>query len=175
MRDEYQQQDESDGDRQNTSGRNGRRATAAPAPLLPPLGSPGGLGRVRVAARASGEGCRAGRRPAARRAYRVDEEVPTDGFLAAFTIRSDFGTVVARGPGVLGIRVAEVNALAQLETMAADDVFVDALKQSASSLGDAVVHVVTNPVEVAKAVPGRRRAFLWTRHPECEDGNPEAG
>jgi hypothetical protein len=37
--------------------------------------------------------------------------------------------------------------------METSEVFVDALKSSASSFGDAVAHVVTNPVEVARAVP----------------------
>lgn len=85
--------------------------------------------------------------------YRVDDEAPTDGFLASYTLRSDFGTVVARGPGVLRMRIGEVDALAQLETMEAGDVFADALERSATSLGHSVVHVVTNPVEVAKGIP----------------------
>ena len=92
--------------------------------------------------------------------YRVDSEVSTDGFLASFTIRSDFGTVEARGPGVLRMRVAEVDALALLEKMAATDVFVDAMKRSVSSLGGAVVNVVTNPVEVAKGIPASVGRFF---------------
>ena len=44
--------------------------------------------------------------------YRVDDAVPTDGYLAAFTLKTDFGTVEARGPGVLRTRVAEVAAIA---------------------------------------------------------------
>lgn len=85
--------------------------------------------------------------------YRVDDAVPTDGFLASFTIRSDFGTIEARGPGVLRMRLGEVAALAELEKMENSEVFLDALKRSASSLGSAVVNVVTNPVEVAKGIP----------------------
>jgi hypothetical protein len=85
--------------------------------------------------------------------YRVDDEVPTDGYLATFTLRSDFGTVQARGPGALRLRVAEVGALGELEKMETSAVFADAVKRSASSLGSAVVNVVTNPVEVAKGIP----------------------
>ena len=85
--------------------------------------------------------------------YRVDDEVPTDGYLATFTLRSDFGTVQARGPGALRLRIAEVDALQELEKLESSAVFVDALKRSASSLGHAVVNVVTNPVEVAKGIP----------------------
>ena len=85
--------------------------------------------------------------------YRVDDEVPTDGYLATFTLRTDFGTVPVRGPGALRLRVAEVDALVELEKMEASDVFVDALKNSASSMGHAMINVVTNPVEVAKGIP----------------------
>ena len=92
--------------------------------------------------------------------YRVDSEAPTDGYLATFTLRTDFGTVQARGPGVLRMRVAEVEALAQLEKMEVSDVFVDALKRSAGSLGNSVVNLVTNPVEVAKAVPASVGRFF---------------
>lgn len=35
----------------------------------------------------------------------VDEQVPTDGLLARFTIRSDFGVFEAAGPGMLRVRV----------------------------------------------------------------------
>jgi len=85
--------------------------------------------------------------------YRVDDEVPTDGFLATFTIRSDFGTIKASGPGVLRLRIAEVDALEKLEKMETSDVFVDAMKRSASSLGSAVENLATNTAEVAKAIP----------------------
>ena len=47
--------------------------------------------------------------------YRIDETVPTDGLLATFTVRSDYGVFTARGPGMLGIRLGEVAGLRQLE------------------------------------------------------------
>lgn len=92
--------------------------------------------------------------------YRVDDEVSTDGYLATFTVRTDFGTVKARGPGSLGKCVAEVEALAALEKMKKSDVFADALKRSASSLGGSVANVVTNTAEVAKAVPASVGRFF---------------
>lgn len=44
--------------------------------------------------------------------FQVDEMVPTNGFLARFTLRSDVGTFEAHGRGMLQIRVAELAALA---------------------------------------------------------------
>jgi hypothetical protein len=92
--------------------------------------------------------------------YAVDAEVPTDGLLATFTIRSDFGPVEARGPGVLQVRIAEVEALARLTAMKKSDVFVASLQKSAQAVGQAVAGVVTNPVETAKAIPASVGRFL---------------
>ena len=92
--------------------------------------------------------------------YAVDAEVVTDGFLATYTIRSDFGKIEARGPGVLKMRLIEVQALARLKDMEKLDIFVDSLKKSASVIGGAVINVVTNPVEVVKSVPAGVGRFL---------------
>ena len=85
--------------------------------------------------------------------YAIDAELPTDGYLATYTIRSDFGTLQARGPGMLQVRIAEIDALSRLETMKKSEVFAESLKKSAGEIGDAVVNVVTNPVETARAIP----------------------
>jgi hypothetical protein len=55
--------------------------------------------------------------------FQVEPDVPTDGLLATFTIKSDFGTFVATGPGMLGIRVGEIHALEVLEKTEKSDIF----------------------------------------------------
>jgi hypothetical protein len=92
--------------------------------------------------------------------YAVDAEVPTDGLLATFTIRSDYGKIEARGPGVLRMRVAEVAALATLSEMEKSEIFKESLKKSAAALGGAAANVVTNTAEVAKAIPAGVGRFL---------------
>jgi hypothetical protein len=92
--------------------------------------------------------------------YAVDAEVSSDGLLATFTIRSDFGRIEARGPGVLKMRVAEVEALARLKEVSKTDVFVQSLGKSVAAVGGAVANVVTNTAEVAKAVPAGVGRFL---------------
>ena len=92
--------------------------------------------------------------------YAVDAEVPTDGLLATYTIRSDFGPIEARGPGMLKRRVAGVEAVARLREMKTTDVFIKSLSQSGKALGDAAINVVTNTKEVAKAVPAGVGRFL---------------
>ncbi len=47
--------------------------------------------------------------------YRIEETVPTDGFLMKFTIVSDFGTFIARSPGMAETRVKEIETLERLK------------------------------------------------------------
>ena len=92
--------------------------------------------------------------------YVVDADVASDGLLATYTIRSDFGKIAARGPGMLQVRVGEVEALARLAEMETLDVFVDSLGKSAAAVGGAVVNVVTNTAEVVQAIPDSVGRFL---------------
>jgi len=85
--------------------------------------------------------------------YQVDDAVPTDGFLATFTVRSDHGVFTARGPRMLEIRLGEVAAMRQLEAMSKSDVFVQGFKGSATELGQEVKQLVTNPVDTVKGIP----------------------
>ena len=85
--------------------------------------------------------------------YRVDDAVPTDGFLATYTVRSDYGVFTARGPGMLEIRLSEVSGLRQLEAISKSDAFVEGLKASATEFGGQVKQLVTNPVDTVKGIP----------------------
>jgi hypothetical protein len=92
--------------------------------------------------------------------FQVDEKVPTDGFLARFTIRSDFGTFEAHGREMLKIRVAEVAALEQLEQVSKSETFVKALGTTAMRPVKAAEQLVTKPAETVQALPsGVERLF----------------
>ena len=56
----------------------------------------------------------------------MDAQAPVKGFLARFTIRSDFGTFEAHGIHMLQVRVREVVALGQLEDMSKSKEFAQA-------------------------------------------------
>jgi hypothetical protein len=88
--------------------------------------------------------------------FQVDEMMPTDGFLARFTLRSDFGTFEAHGREMLRIRVVEVAALEQLDAVSKTEAFAKALGSAAVRPVKAVGQIITNPVETAKGVPGGR-------------------
>ena len=122
--------------------------------------------------------------------HTVDEAVPTDGFMARFTVRSDLGVFEAEGREMLAIRVAEVYAIARLDEVSRTKVFATAFKESAKGKYDAVRKVVDDPVDTARRVPagvGRffKKAFktakkgvdavgdeIEERRAEREEGEP---
>jgi len=85
--------------------------------------------------------------------FYVEDEVPTDGFLATFTIHSDFGTFVARGPGMLAFRVHEIGALRELDALAQGEVAKEGLKAELQDTGESLRILAERPVETAKGIP----------------------
>jgi hypothetical protein len=85
--------------------------------------------------------------------FQVDDRVPTDGLLGHFTLRSGFGTFVAPGRELLRIRIAELPAIQQLETTSQTDVFLQAAGNAAAKPVDAVVSLVTDPVQTLQGIP----------------------
>lgn len=85
--------------------------------------------------------------------FRVEERVPTDGLLAAFTIQSDFGEIKATGPGMLEIRLQEIKALEELEKIKTSDAFVAGVEKTAKDAGKAVSNIAEDPVGTVKGIP----------------------
>lgn len=92
--------------------------------------------------------------------YTIDEQVPTDGFLMRFTIRSDFGTFVAKSPEMLEQRLVEIGALGQLEKVSQSDAFVAGLQASAKEFGKQVADLVNEPVATVKGIPSGVGSFF---------------
>jgi hypothetical protein len=85
--------------------------------------------------------------------FQVDEAVTTDGLLARFTIKSDFGAFEAQGPGMLAVRVSEIRALDTLSQVETSDVFKKALAESAKRTGRSLQAALANPEETVKGLP----------------------
>ncbi|MES2925065.1 MAG: hypothetical protein V4819_26155 [Verrucomicrobiota bacterium] len=85
--------------------------------------------------------------------YRVRDHVPTDGYMAHFTIDSDFGTFTAVGVPQALQRIREVEAIRTLVETSKSDLFAEGLKRSIEQPIDAVKHIVKNPVESVKQAP----------------------
>ena len=92
--------------------------------------------------------------------FRVDEQVPTDGFMGIFTLRSDLGTFTVPGRDLLKIRIAELSAIQQLEATSKTDTFLNAAGAAAARPVDAAVNIVTDPVGTLQALPGGISRFF---------------
>lgn len=86
-------------------------------------------------------------------AHRAREWVPTDGYMAHFTIDSDYGNIECIGRHQAQLRIAEMAAIGKLTAVSKGDLFADALKRSIEQPIDAVRNIVKDPVGSAKAVP----------------------
>jgi hypothetical protein len=95
--------------------------------------------------------------------YKVQKNVPTDGFLTRATIKSDFGTFTAAGPGMLQVRLNEINALLKLETLEASAEFKRGAKESTSEKAGAFKQLYEKPKETAAGIgEGVNRFFKRT-------------
>jgi hypothetical protein len=107
--------------------------------------------------------------------FTVEPDVPTDGLLATYTIKSDFGTFTATGPGMLGIRVGEIHALETLEKTEKSDVFQRALEASVKRTGKSIATAVTHPVDTVKALPAGVGRFFDRVGRTVQTGAQKAG
>ena len=95
--------------------------------------------------------------------YRIQEPVPTDGFMALYTITSPYGEFSASGPGMVETRLKEIRALAALQAMQEDERFVEAAEDTAKDTANDLKRLVQNPRETLQGVPeGVGRFFSRT-------------
>ena len=85
--------------------------------------------------------------------FRVDQDVPTDGLTAHFTLRSDVGTFNADGLEMLRIRVAEIPAIEELNETSKTKVFAQALAANAAAPVAAAGQMIMHPVDTVKGIP----------------------
>ena len=84
--------------------------------------------------------------------YSVEPSVPTDGFLTRAVIKSEFGDFIALGPGMLEIRLHEIDALAKLKTFEASDEFQRGAKESAQQKMNSLKQIYDKPKEAAAGI-----------------------
>jgi hypothetical protein len=85
--------------------------------------------------------------------FRVQEQVPTDGLMAHFTIQSDVGTFDANSIEMLEIRVAEIPAIIELSKTSKSEVFAKSVATNAVRPVTAAGQMIMNPVETVKGIP----------------------
>lgn len=85
--------------------------------------------------------------------YRVRDAVPTDGYMAHFTIDTDFGTFTAIGLRQAETRMKEAEAIRKLVETRKSDLFAEGLRRSVEQPVDAVKNIVAHPVDSVKQAP----------------------
>ncbi|MCA8881320.1 MAG: hypothetical protein KDA73_15520 [Rhodobacteraceae bacterium] len=92
--------------------------------------------------------------------YAVMDTVPTDGFMATFTIVSPYGEFVASGPGMLAVRIREIRAIAALDELESDEQFIAAAEGAARDTAGSLRKLAEHPKETLKGVPEGVGRFL---------------
>jgi hypothetical protein len=92
--------------------------------------------------------------------FHVDDQVPTDGMTANFIIRTDLGILEAHGLEILKIRVAEVQAMTELQQTSKAKVFARSVATNAVRPVTAAGQMILNPVETVKGLPGGVSRFF---------------
>ena len=92
--------------------------------------------------------------------YTIDRNVPTDGLLGRYTIRSAAGTFPAHGLEMLAVRVSELPAIQHLKGVSRSKVFLDAAKHAAQKPVKAAVNMVTHPKETVQGIPAGLGRFF---------------
>ena len=84
--------------------------------------------------------------------YTIESSVPTDGFLTRAVIKSELGDFVAIGPGMLEMRLHEIDALVKLQTFEASEEFQGGAKDSATEKWEGLKQFFENPKEAASGI-----------------------
>jgi len=94
-----------------------------------------------------------GRVPLSGSGYRIAGETPVRDYMGRYRIDADIGAIEAIGVDELAQRVGELPAARRLLALERSDAFASALKKGARNTGQAVVRVVTQPVDTLMALP----------------------
>ena len=85
--------------------------------------------------------------------FHVNNQVPTDGLLAHYTIQSDVGVFQANSTEMLKIRVAEIPAIQELTKTSKTKVFAQSVATNAARPVAAAGQMVMHPVDTVKGLP----------------------
>ncbi len=107
--------------------------------------------------------------------HKVDDSVTTDGFLARFTIQSIFGNFTAVGPGMLEVRVREIEAIGKLQDLEQDEEFQRGAKVAASKTLEGLQHFVDEPTETLKGIPEGVGRFFQRTYRSAKTGVQKLG
>lgn len=91
--------------------------------------------------------------------FQVAAEVPTEGYLHLFRLKTDFGDLEAEGRSMLLKREHETRALAKLDEVSKTGVFLQAAGTSVVNVGKGVASAAKDPEATAKGVGSGVKRF----------------
>jgi hypothetical protein len=91
--------------------------------------------------------------------HEVGATVKGDGFMTAWTVKSEYGTWEAVDREMVEVRAREVYSLDKLDDVSKGEIFARAFAQAAGEKAEAIKNVVDDPVGTVKAIPGSVARF----------------
>ena len=85
--------------------------------------------------------------------FRVIPEVEVRGYMARFLIDTTFGPISADSVEMLAVRVGEMPAIEALDRASHSEAFAQAIAERGKKTGNAIVNVVSHPVDAITGLP----------------------
>lgn len=106
--------------------------------------------------------------------YRITENADAEGMLYSFSMWTPFGWYRPQSLAMLGIRIQESRALAMLNSMKDDPLFLQGITDSARSTVQSTAKAVTRPLKTLRSVPMGLEKFASGVQARADEG-PVAG
>jgi len=85
--------------------------------------------------------------------YRLDELVPVEEYQYVITVKSDFGTIIARGRDMLGLRLRELKSIEAARKLSKDPLLVDGILAPLKDTEKGLELIITEPLESLERAP----------------------
>jgi hypothetical protein len=85
--------------------------------------------------------------------YQIAESVPVEEYQYVFTVKSDFGTITARGRDMLGLRLRELKSIEAARKLSKDPLLVDGILAPLKDTEKGLKLIITEPLETLERAP----------------------
>ena len=85
--------------------------------------------------------------------YRLAERVPMEEYQYVITVKSDFGTIIARGRDMLGLRLRELKSIEAAHELSKDPLLVDGILAPLKDTEKGLELIITEPLESLERAP----------------------
>ncbi len=107
--------------------------------------------------------------------YRIAERVPVEEYSYVFTVKSDFGDIIARGRDMLDLRLRELQSIESAKKLSKDPHAVNGILDPLKDTGKGFVLILTEPLESLKRAPRgfKRMVNQYVDPADRRAGSPE--